>query len=34
MPHLVSARWRFQRALRLWRAGQTAAALHHGDGAV
>jgi len=31
---LVRARWRFQRALRLWRAGQITAALHHGDHAV
>src|SRR5262245_26038543 len=34
MLHLMRARWRFQRALRLWRAGQTVAALHHGDRAV
>jgi tetratricopeptide (TPR) repeat protein len=31
---LVRARWRLQRALRLWRAGQTATALRHGEAAV
>lgn len=34
MPQLVRARWRLQRALRRWRAGQTAAALRDGDRAV
>ena len=34
MLHLVRARLRLQRALRLWRAGQTAAALYHGERAV
>jgi len=34
MLRLVRARWCFQRALRLWRAGQITAALHHGDDAV
>lgn len=34
MPRLVRARRCFQRALRLWRAGQVATALHEGDRAV
>jgi len=34
MLQLVRARWRFQRALRLWRAGRIAAALDHGGRAV
>jgi hypothetical protein len=34
VPHLVRARWRFQRALRRWRAGQLATALRDGDRAV
>jgi tetratricopeptide (TPR) repeat protein len=34
MFHLVRARVRFQRALRLWRAEQTASALHHGERAM
>jgi tetratricopeptide (TPR) repeat protein len=34
MLRVMRARWRFQRALRLWRAGQITAALHHGDEAV
>ena len=34
MFDLVRARSRLQRALRLWRAGQTVAALHHGERAV
>ena len=34
MLRLMRARWRFQRALRRWRAGQITAALQHGDDAV
>jgi tetratricopeptide (TPR) repeat protein len=34
MLQLVRARWCYQRALRLWRAGHIAAALQHGDRAV